>query len=115
MSIHDTADHQQARRAGVTHRVSFEQSLSGEVHERVRQIVPFPPGPRRGAAQVRRCARPAYAENDSYGIPPAARLHPGFDAGLLPGTGHINEAAGYGPWPEALAWCLTPATRLTQG
>jgi hypothetical protein len=25
---------------------------------------------------------------------------------LLPGAGHINVEAGYGPWPEMEAWCL---------
>ena len=24
----------------------------------------------------------------------------------LPGAGHVNTEAGYGPWPGALAWCL---------
>jgi uncharacterized protein len=25
---------------------------------------------------------------------------------LLPGAGHINAEAGFGPWPEMEAWCL---------
>ncbi len=24
---------------------------------------------------------------------------------VLPGAGHLNTEAGYGPWPAALAWC----------
>jgi predicted alpha/beta hydrolase family esterase len=35
------------------------------------------------------------------------------DVDLIPGPGHINPDDGYGPWPEVLAWCLDPATRLS--
>ena len=35
-----------------------------------------------------------------YGIPL------GIETDLLPGAGHINPAAGYGPWPALERWCL---------
>jgi predicted alpha/beta hydrolase family esterase len=31
---------------------------------------------------------------------------------LLPGAGHLNVEAGYGPWPEMEAWCLGERTAL---
>ena len=30
----------------------------------------------------------------------------GLTVDLLPGAGHLNVEAGYGPWPEMEAWCL---------
>jgi predicted alpha/beta hydrolase family esterase len=33
---------------------------------------------------------------------------------LLPGAGHLNVDAGYGPWPEMEAWCLGERTALTE-
>jgi predicted alpha/beta hydrolase family esterase len=30
----------------------------------------------------------------------------GLRTDLLPGAGHLNVDAGYGPWPEMEAWCL---------
>ena len=48
-----------------------------------------------------------YGDDDPYwpgGAGPfAAGL--GVPAHVLPGKGHINVAAGLGPWPDALAWC----------
>ena len=29
----------------------------------------------------------------------------GLDVDLLPGAGHVNPEAGYGPWPGVEAWC----------
>jgi predicted alpha/beta hydrolase family esterase len=29
----------------------------------------------------------------------------GIPVDALPGAGHINTEAGYGPWPQAEAWC----------
>ena len=31
---------------------------------------------------------------------------------LLPGAGHLNVEAGYGPWPEMEAWALGEASTL---
>jgi predicted alpha/beta hydrolase family esterase len=33
----------------------------------------------------------------------------GLPADVLPGAGHINPDAGYGPWPAVEEWCLTAA------
>ena len=60
--------------------------------------------------------RLACSDNDPYCLEGAAEafgrpLGSGVD--LLPGAGHVAVADGYGPWPSALDWCLTPTTRLT--
>jgi predicted alpha/beta hydrolase family esterase len=33
---------------------------------------------------------------------------------LLPGRGHLNPEAGYGPWPAVEAWCLDGNRRITE-
>ena len=40
----------------------------------------------------------------------------GLTVELLPGAGHVNVEAGFGPWPEMEAWCLgeRPALALAQ-
>ncbi|MFI1723833.1 RBBP9/YdeN family alpha/beta hydrolase [Streptomyces sp. NPDC020489] len=37
----------------------------------------------------------------------------GLRTELLPGAGHLDLDAGYGPWPAVLDWCLDPGTRIT--
>jgi predicted alpha/beta hydrolase family esterase len=37
----------------------------------------------------------------------------GLTVDLLPGAGHVNVEAGYGPWPEMEAWCLGRQPALT--
>ena len=49
------------------------------------------------------------SDNDSYCPGGAARVwgEPlGLDVELVPGGGHLNVDAGYGPWPAMEAWCL---------
>ncbi|MCZ7415045.1 MULTISPECIES: RBBP9/YdeN family alpha/beta hydrolase [unclassified Streptomyces] len=36
----------------------------------------------------------------------------GIDTDTLPGQAHLDLDAGYGPWPDALRWCLDPTVRL---
>lgn len=36
----------------------------------------------------------------------------GLPCDLLPGQGHLNVDAGYGPWPAMLDWCLGRRTDL---
>jgi predicted alpha/beta hydrolase family esterase len=36
----------------------------------------------------------------------------GLDIDVIPGGGHLDMPAGYGPWPAVLAWCLDPTTRV---
>jgi len=38
----------------------------------------------------------------------------GLTVDLLPGAGHINVEAGYGPWPEMEAWCLGQSAELAE-
>jgi predicted alpha/beta hydrolase family esterase len=36
-----------------------------------------------------------------------------IDLDVIPGGAHLNTAAGYGPWPSALAWVTDRHARLT--
>lgn len=63
--------------------------------------VPLDPALARGARLVCSDDDPYCPEDarEAYARPLA------LDAVLLPGAGHINPDAGYGPWPDAEAWC----------
>jgi predicted alpha/beta hydrolase family esterase len=66
------------------------------------------PEPDRAAlARAARSTELVYGDDDPYwpggAAPFAAAL--GLRARVLAGKGHVNVAAGFGPWPEALAWC----------
>ncbi|GAA3125818.1 alpha/beta hydrolase [Streptomyces rameus] len=37
----------------------------------------------------------------------------GIPADILPGAGHLDLNAGYGPWPAVLDWCLADSAPLT--
>jgi predicted alpha/beta hydrolase family esterase len=46
--------------------------------------------------------------DDPYCPEDAARVYGeplGIPVDVLPGAGHVNPDAGFGPWPEAEAWC----------
>jgi predicted alpha/beta hydrolase family esterase len=45
----------------------------------------------------------------------AARYGPllGVPVDVLPGQGHLNATAGYGPWPEVEAWCRGQDSAIT--
>jgi uncharacterized protein len=61
-------------------------------------------------------ARLVCSDNDPYCHEGAATLYGeplGIPVDLLPGAGHINPEAGYGPWPAAEAWCLDGDRPLT--
>jgi len=53
------------------------------------------------------------AENDPYCPEGATSVFPGLPTDLLPGQGHINPEAGYGPWPAAEAWAREAVTPVT--
>ncbi|WP_328470977.1 RBBP9/YdeN family alpha/beta hydrolase [Streptomyces sp. NBC_00448] len=42
------------------------------------------------------------------GAVPAYGRPLGLPTTTLPSTAHLNPAAGYGPWPSLLNWCLAP-------
>lgn len=49
------------------------------------------------------------SDDDPYCPEGAAELYGaplGIPVDLLPGRGHLNPDAGYGPWPSVEAWCL---------
>ncbi|MEB2285997.1 MAG: hypothetical protein B6D46_04920 [Polyangiaceae bacterium UTPRO1] len=69
----------------------------------------FLPPPRRAAVWAPIAARSLLvgSDNDDYAAPDelagiARGL--GIACRILPGAGHINVAAGYGPWPFVLEW-----------
>lgn len=54
--------------------------------------------------------------DDPYCPEGAARLYGAplaVPTDTLPGAGHLDLPAGYGPWPAVLDWCLDPDTKLT--
>lgn len=57
------------------------------------------------------------SDDDAYCPGPGAAKHWGeplaLAVDLLPGGGHLNVEAGYGPWPEMEAWALGEADRVT--
>jgi uncharacterized protein len=67
-----------------------------------------------GAAQLRgaevaRSARLVCTDNDPYCPEPAAEVYGEplrCEVTVVPGAGHLSLPEGYGPWPEALEWCL---------
>ena len=53
-------------------------------------------------------ARLVSSDNDPYCPEGARTLYGalGVPIDVIPGGGHLNPEAGYGPWPAAEAWCL---------
>jgi predicted alpha/beta hydrolase family esterase len=51
------------------------------------------------------------SDNDPYCPEGAVSLYGAAD--VLPGAGHINPDAGYGPWPAVEAWARAGVTPLT--
>jgi predicted alpha/beta hydrolase family esterase len=55
-------------------------------------------------------ARLVCSDNDPYCPEGAETVYGealGIPVDVLPGAGHMNLDAGYGPWPAAEAWCLS--------
>lgn len=62
-----------------------------------------------GVAAAADATRIACSDDDPYcpaGAVDSYARPLGLPCDLLPGQGHINVDAGYGPWPAMLAWCL---------
>jgi predicted alpha/beta hydrolase family esterase len=77
----------------------------------VRDFHPTPLDPEAVAASAG-VARVVGTDNDPYCPAGAQRSFAGpldlpFD--LIPGAGHLNVEAGYGPWPAVEVWCLDGA------
>jgi predicted alpha/beta hydrolase family esterase len=61
-------------------------------------------------------ARLVCSDNDPYCPEGAAALYGeplGIPVDMLPGGGHLNPDAGYGPWPAVEAWCLGSAAPIS--
>jgi predicted alpha/beta hydrolase family esterase len=72
----------------------------------VPQIADFFPTP---LPRLTAGARLVCSDNDPYCPEGAATLYGeplGIPVDVIPGGGHLNPDAGYGPWPEVEAWCL---------
>jgi predicted alpha/beta hydrolase family esterase len=58
---------------------------------------------------LQRGVRLVCSDNDPYCPEGAAELYGKplrLPVDVLPGRGHLNPEAGYGPWPAVEAWCL---------
>jgi predicted alpha/beta hydrolase family esterase len=76
----------------------------------VAAIAPFFPLPIDPDAVARAAAetRLVCSDNDPYCPEGAGALYGeplGLSTEILPGAGHVNTDAGYGPWPDLEAWC----------
>jgi predicted alpha/beta hydrolase family esterase len=72
----------------------------------VPQIAAFFPTP---LPTLQRGARLVCSDDDPYCPEGAATLYGaplGIPVDIVPGGGHLNPDAGYGPWPAVEAWCL---------
>lgn len=64
---------------------------------------------------TRRTMRLVASDDDPYCPGGAATVYAGtygIDIDVVEGAGHLDLAAGYGPWPTALEWCLDPSVRI---
>ena len=74
----------------------------------VRALYPTPLDPEAVAATADE-ARVVCSDADPYCPAGAERSFArplGLPIDILPGAGHLNTEAGYGPWPAVEAWCL---------
>jgi uncharacterized protein len=74
-------------------------------HSPIPELASFlpPPLPRLRGAQL------VCSGNDEYCPEGAAQAYAGLGVPveLIPGGGHLNTDAGYGPWPWVESWCLS--------
>ena len=56
------------------------------------------------------------SDNDPFCPEGAANLYAdlGIPIDVIPGKGHMNNEAGYGPWPAVEAWCIEGARPVTE-
>ncbi len=73
---------------------------------------------RDGVARAAGATRLVYGTGDPYGSIAEARAGAAeleIPADEIPGGGHLNTAAGYGPWDAVLAWALDASVPLVPG
>jgi predicted alpha/beta hydrolase family esterase len=73
---------------------------------------PYAPMDRAGVARVAHSTRMVCSDNDEYCARGAANVYPAvleIECEVIPGAGHLNADAGYGPWPLAERFALSPA------
>lgn len=97
-------------------------SRSGAAPRVDRVLLNAPPGPlgalpsffpvpldREAVARAAGTTRLVCSDDDPYCPEGAAQAYAaplGLPCDVLPGQGHLNVDAGYGPWPAMLDWCL---------
>jgi serine hydrolase len=71
----------------------------------VPQITSFFPAP---LPALQAGARLVCSDDDPYCPEGAQQVYGalGIPIDVIPGAGHVNPEAGYGPWPAAEAWCV---------
>ena len=71
---------------------------------------PVPHPPLGGGARI------VCADNDPYCPEGATSLYAdlGVPIDVIPGKGHMNNEAGYGPWPAVEAWCVEGDRPITE-
>ena len=77
------------------------------------EIVDFFPVPLDGGLVTN--AELVAADDDPYCPGGAARVYGeplAVPSVVVPGGGHLNADAGFGPWPALEAWCLDPEAKL---
>jgi len=72
----------------------------------IEELEPFFPLP--ASPALASGSRLVCADDDPYCPEGAANVYAalGLPVDLVPGGGHLNTDAGYGPWPQVQAWCL---------
>jgi predicted alpha/beta hydrolase family esterase len=79
--------------------------------EGIPELASFFPVPRAtGLAPGTRLVR---SDDDPYSPDGAAAYALCVPVDVIPGGGHLNVDAGYGPWPAVEAWCLGQAESVT--
>lgn len=103
----------EAQRIGPAHRVDRVVLVAPPCPgSRVPELARFfPSGADRDAVHAAAgSTRLVCSDDDPYCPGPGAREHWGapleLPVDLLPGTGHLNADAGFGPWPAMLDWVL---------
>jgi predicted alpha/beta hydrolase family esterase len=100
--------------------------VAGGGAEAERALLVAPPSEAAGIAEIAEFfpvpmptltgARIVCSADDPYCPEGASDLYAeplGIPADVLPGSGHLNLEAGYGPWPAVEAWCLDGAAPVT--
>jgi len=102
--------HHRARGGPEAERVLLVAPPGPSAAEQVPALAGFVPAPLDPA--LAHGARLVCSDDDPYcpeGAVAAYAEPLGLEADVLPGAGHVNADAGFGPWPAALNWVVSPS------